>query len=463
VSLTAALNIGSNGLAAATQGTSVASQNISNAATEGYTRRITNLEPIPLGQGGGVRATASTRVQDAFLERRSLSASAFSGESAARAQTLSVLDQVLADGQGSVGQALDGFETAMADFSAHPNESGARNTLLQSAGQLTQAFNRAADQLTAARVDANGQISASVADVNQKLQQIGALGGQIVAAKIQGKEAGDLEDQRDQLVRQVAQALPVNVLAEANGAITLQLSGQRTLVAADGSVHPLQATPDPTTGDVRIFRTTSGAPEDVTGLISSGSIGGTIAARDGALADARTQLDQLASDVATAYNVQHRAGFGLDGVTGRNLFTPPVSVTGAAGSMSVSTDVAGLPNNLAAASSATSLPGDNRNALSMLALRDQKLALGGTATAQEAFSSLIASSGSALRTAKDQQTQADAALSQIDSLRQSVSGVSTDEEMISLMRFQRAYQASLRVVETADAMLSDLLNMKRTP
>lgn len=460
MTLSAALNIGSNGLGAAAHGSSVASQNIANATTEGYTRRITTLEPIPLSQGGGVRSNGSERVQDAFLERRSLSARAFSGESAGRTQTLSVLDQVLADGQGSVGAALDGFEGAIADLSAHPNESSSRQAVLQAAGQLTQAFNRAGDSLTEARVQANAQITSSVSDVNSKITEIGALSSQIVAAKVAGGEAGDLEDRRDQLIRDVAQTVPVNVLPEKNGAITLQLAGSRTLVAADGSVHPLIASVDATSGDVRIYRQTAGAMEDITGMITSGSIGGTIAARDGALADARTQLDQLATDVATAYNAQHAAGYGLDGVNGRNLFTPPATLAGAASAMSVSVDVAGQPNNIAAASANTSLPGDNRNALALLALRDQNFASGGTATAQTAYGALMSNAGSALQSAKTQQGQADAALSQIDSLRESVSGVSSDEEMISLMRFQRAYQASLRVIETADAMMSDLLNMK---
>lgn len=462
MNLSGILTTGANGLSAATHGQSVTAQNISNAATPGYTRRTANLVPIPLNQGGGVRANGSTRVQDAYLERRGLGARAGDGEASARVETLAVFDSVFNEGAGSVGGALDAFDTALSDFSANPNSRTNRQAVLSKAEDLSRAFNNSAQELTTARTDANGRISDSVRQVNQQLDQIGELSAQIVAARNVGNEAGDLEDRRDQLIRQVASTVPVNVVQGDNGAITMQLAGQRTLVGIDSSVHHLIASEDPTSGDVRIFRDTSGQLEDLTDMITTGTIGGTIAARDGALATARTQLDQLATDVANAYNTVHTAGYGLDGANARNLFgVPPVGVTGAAASFAVSTDVAGLPDNIAGAQDPLNLPSDNRNALALLHVRDQNNALGGTATAQQSFRSLVADAGTAAQSAGNQATQAGAVLSQIDALRESVSGVNTDEEMISLMKFQRAYQASLRVIETADSMLNDLLSLRR--
>jgi flagellar hook-associated protein 1 FlgK len=459
VNLGNVLSIGSNGLTGATAGTNVASQNITNAATPGYTRRAPNLEAIPLDQGGGVRSKAATRVQDAYLERRNLGARAQSGEADARVKTLSVLDTTFNTGQGSVGESLDAFEGALSDFAATPNNTAVRQVVLSRADDLTQAFHRAADALTGARVDANARITDDVTMVNGKLQQIGSLTGQIVAAKNVGKDAGDLEDKRDQLIRDVSTAVPVNVVTTDRGAITLMMAGSRTLVDEDGGVHLLNAQTDATNGDVRIYRQTAGAPEDITGLITTGSIGGTIAARDGGLADARNALDQLAADTSAAYNTQHAAGVGLDGNTGRNLFTPTAAVSGAAQALTVSSDVLGHPDFLAGAQDPTSLPGDNRNAQRLVGLQDQKVASGGKLTAQQAFSSMVASGGTASRSAIDQASHASTTLTQIEALREAASGVSTDEEMISMMKFQRAYQASLRVIETADSMMSTLLNM----
>lgn len=454
------LNIGQNGLAAAAHGTNVTGQNISNAATPGYTRRLTELEPIPLQNGGGVRANGSNRVQDAYLERRGLGARAQNGEANARVETLQVLDTVFNDEQGSVGAALAAFDTALADFSADPSLRANRQAVLSKADELSRAFSQTSNELTQTRSDANGKIVDSVRQVNQKLTDIGALGAQIVQARINGNESGDLEDRRDALVREVAEQVPVSVLAEDNGAITMILGGSRTLVAPDGTVNKLVAQTETTSGDVRIYRQTAGQLEDITGLITTGAIGGTISARDGALATARNQLDQLASDVATAYNAQHSLGFGLDGTAGRNLFGTP-TVAGAASNFSVSADVAGQPDFLAGATEAANLPSDNRNAIALLGVRDLAIAMGGSARAQQAFSAMVADAGTAAQGASTQADQAGAVLGQIDALREAASGVSTDEEMISLMKFQRAYSASLRVIETADAMLQELLNMRR--
>jgi flagellar hook-associated protein 1 FlgK len=156
----------------------------------------------------------------------------------------------------------------------------------------------------------------------------------------------------------------------------------------------------------------------------------------------------------------HTQGVGLDGEGGRNLFNPIDVAQGAATALALSSDVAGAPNNLAAAQTA-GLPGDNRNALLLSDLSGQNIAGGGRQTVQNAFGSLVAGGGSALRSAMDRQTQADATLAQVDAMRESISGVSTDDEMISLMRYQRAYQASLRVIETADQMMQQLLNLGR--
>jgi flagellar hook-associated protein 1 FlgK len=379
-------------------------------------------------------------------------------------KTLAVLDTVFSDGQGTVGEALDAFDSAVSDFAANPNSTAVRQVVLARADDLAQSFHRASDALTGARVDANARLGGDVKEINDKLDEIGSLNGQIVTAKSVSNEAGDLEDRRDQLIREISDKIPVTTTpAKTEGAVNVMLAGSggsRVLVGEDSTVHHLLANPDATTGDVRIFRQTAGAIEDITGLINTGSIGGTIAARDGALADARNALDQLASDVGTAYNTQHAVGIGLDGGTGRNLFTPPAAVSGAAANMGVSTDVAGQPNFLGAAQNATSLPGDNRNALLLLGVRDQRAALAGSATLQQGYSALVAAGGSASRTAQDASDHASANLSQIDALRESASGVSTDEEMIAMMKFQRAYQASLRVIETADSMMGDLLNMR---
>jgi len=461
MSLFRILNIGQNGLTSASYASNVAAHNISNVGTEGFSRRKTVIEPLGPSPGYGSRAVGSRRVVDEFLERRVLGSRAYSGEAMGRTQSLQVLDHILREDAGSVGLALDDFESSMVDLAARPNEPATRLTVLNRAEQLAASFRQSAQSLVQARADINGKLLDHVGDINTTLDEIASLGAQISQAELSGQEASDLRDRRDTLVRELSTKLPITAVSDSSGGQSILLGGTTPLVSPDGQAHHLMTNIVAGTGDVRIVRITAGAPVDITSQITSGELGGMISARDGALTDAQNALDQLAFDTIGAYNGVHSAGYGLDAVTGRNLFEPSGAVAGSAIAMQVSADVAGAPSQLAAATDPNALPGDNRNALALQALADSTFANGGTQTASQALSSLVAQAGTALSSAMAQQDHAGAAESQLMQLRDQVSGVSLDDEMVDLMRFQRAYQASVKVVQTADEMLTQLLNMKR--
>ncbi|HJK98627.1 MAG TPA: flagellar hook-associated protein FlgK [Polyangiaceae bacterium LLY-WYZ-14_1] len=455
------LGIGRSGMTAASFGASNASQNAANATTEGYTRRIARFDPLGPRPLAGVRARGANRVVDPFLERRLLGAEADRGRAEAEVRTLEVLDTAFADGPGGLPEALAGLEVAASRLSANPDENAARITFLDRAAALAQAFRQTAGLLEGARQDANDRLRDGVREVNEKLTSIGRLSEEIARIEAIGEEASDLRDRRDQLVREVAAFVPVKVLEAEDGRIDLLLAGSRALVDREGQVAQLGAVVDPATGDVRVVLPTAGLSDDVTGLLSSGSLGGLVAARDGELARARTDLDQLAADLAAAYNGIHAGGVGADGTGGRNLFTPPAGVDGAALNLTLSGDVAGRPERVAAALDPASLPGDNRNALALAGLADQPFASGGTETAVEALGSLVGAAGAGVRTATTELERATDVAAQVDALRQSVSGVVTDEELIDLAQFQRSFQAAARVVQVADEMLGEIVNLKR--
>jgi flagellar hook-associated protein 1 FlgK len=154
----------------------------------------------------------------------------------------------------------------------------------------------------------------------------------------------------------------------------------------------------------------------------------------------------------------HRAGVGLDGVGGRNLFQEPMEVQDAARNMALASDVADQPRALAAGLEA-GLPGDNRNALALSRVSTDRILTGGLSIT-DTISGLVGYAGGVVQTASTRESFASGALEQIQALRDSVSGVSSDEEMVDLMKFQRAYQASLRVIQTADEMYGDLLALR---
>ncbi len=454
MSINGILNTGLAGMTATQLATQVSANNISNAATVGYTRRDASIDP----QGALTGGITSKRVVEPFIQKRLLGAESANGEAQASRGAVDVLDTVFSEGDGSIGTALDNFQVAIQNLSAQPEDPATRQQVLSNANNLAVAFGNANAAIEQAQSDAKGRVVDDVAAVNQRLQQIGQLGTQIQQAEIGGQEASDLRDQRDQLVREVAQRIPVTTLDQGNGQMAVLLNGSQQLVSADGKVSQLSATAD-ADGTIHIQKIAAGASIDVTNLVTSGSIGGELKASTGALADAKQKLDQLAYDISTGYNQVHQAGYGLDGQSGRNLFTAPTQVSGAAKAFSVSSDVAGNPDNLAAAGDVSVLPGDNRNALALSNLSSAPIAMGGI-TVTEALASLVGSAGSAVQNATQMQTFASGALDQVQALQDSTSGVSTDEEMVSMMKYQRAYEASLKVVQVADQMYSDLLALR---
>ncbi len=461
MSLFSILGVGASGLRAATVGVNISSQNATNATTAGYSRREVVEDPLPgppMG-GNGVLARGPLRTVDKFVERRLLGATSAHAEADARVSALGPLDDAFSESAG-LGAALDAFQTAIQQLTASPADGPTRSQVLASATALSSAFQRTASTLATARTDANAQIGDQVGQANGLITQIDQLQTQMKKSEIGGVEASDLRDQRDQCIRELAKLVPVQTVDGPRGTVSVQLDGGHGLVSADGGTQLLSATPNATTGVSSVTVTSAGAQVDITSTLKGGSIGGLIAARDQSIPAATSSLDQIAFDVATAYNSVHSAGVGLDGGTGRALFATSATAVGAASALVVSSDVDGHPERIAAGTDPTLVSGDNRNALALSALTTTAITSSGTRSAGDALSDLIATSGEAVQTAQRDSEVLGAAESQATALRSSVSGVSSDDEMVALTQYQRAYQASLKVVQTADQMLQDLIAMK---
>lgn len=455
------LGTGASGLYSSQFAANVAGNNATNVDTPGYTRRSALIQSQSSSAGGnGSRAVGTQRSIDGLVERRVLGARASLGQATAKQSSVAVLDAIILDVGGTLGSSIDDLEAAVAELGANPNETGARMALLNKIDGLSRAFNMAASSLADARTDVNDRIKLEVASANKKLTQIAELNKQIARASIDSGGSDDLRDQRDELVRSLSETLPVKTIEDSVGRVSVLLNGGQMLVSTEGSVAELQVSYD-AVGDVSVLVPQAGLMTDVTSQITAGSIGGLISGRDDVIGATQSQLDQLAFDIATAYNTVHAAGYGLDGSTGLNLFDPPTGVAGAAAALRISTDVLGQPEKVAAATDLSTLPGDNRGALAMQALANANIGTGGLDTANGSLARIISFVSNSISASNTQVDQASAISAQMDVVRDSVSGVSLDEEMVSMMKFQSAYQASLKVIQAADEMMQDLLNMKR--
>lgn len=460
-SLLGILSAGANSLNAQQGAAAIASNNASNVNTPGFSRQTANLAALPGGgplDPSGVQVLSVTQSRDRFLEAQIPDALAQAASSQARAESLASISALDPGAAQGLSAALGAFYAALRAASQNPSDPGLRNSAVSTAGALARAFNRTAADLSSAGSGIDAQLTASVSEVNTRAAAVADLNRRISVARASGIEPNELLDARQLELDGLAKLTGARQVPDAQGNVSLMLPNGSALVSA-GTAAKMEMAPDPATGklQVQLQRFDGTGPQTLGAGSVGGSLGGRIEARDGALAAATASVDTLAHDLADAINTAHRAGFGLDGSTGLDLFDAG-AVQGAAARISLNAAIAADPRMLASRGSATGGTGDPAALLALIGTESQTLASG--ATAGTAFASIVATFGAASAQATAESSHDAAVSQQLTSLRESASGVSVDEELINMQRAQRAYEAIAKVMTATSSMLDTLMNLK---
>ncbi|MEB2338595.1 MAG: flagellar hook-associated protein FlgK [Nitrospirales bacterium] len=457
------LGMGANALATFQRALAVTGQNLSNVNTPGYSRQEIVLaegipeDAIPGQLGTGVVATQIRRSIDTFVEAQLLTSRERLGQFSASQNALTQIQTVFADSNDQgIAASLNDFFQAWQDVATNPADLTSRTALLSKADVVAKRLNQAATQLSAHRNSLDGQILRGIADINTLAGQIADLNGKIKLAEVSGQQANDLRDQRGRYLNDLAELVDISTLEESDGQVSVFVGVGQVLVTQQTAFR-LAGVADITNSglsDVQ-YDNGSGANTDLTGVISGGRLKGWIDARDTTAASLQSSLDTLASQLVSQVNTQHRAGYGLDGSTTQDFFT-------ATGTTAATIGVALTDRRqVAASSTAAGVPGNNVNALAVAGLQDSTLAGLGNATFQEYYSALAGSFGATLQGTKRDLEGQEILNDQLLAHRAQVSGVSMDEELISLLKYQRAFEAASKLITTSDEMLQTILTLKR--
>lgn len=454
------LYIGNSGLMAGRTGVRVASENIANVNTPGYHRRSAVLTPSRIQSVGnlrlglGVEVKESRRVIDEALDRRVRTSLSRAESGTARSNVLDRANVFLGDLQGEgFSAALDDFFSALDLLAASPEDRTSRTNVIASAQRLAESVNDVGQNLRAVRQDVDPELQSSVAEVNRLAGEIAELNNRISRDP---QISNDILDRRAQLVDELSSTIGVSVIEQRSGAWDIALEGGYTLVAGD-QVQELSATPAPD-GFIRVEGRDGAGVRDLTGVIRQGRIGGLLKARDEDLVATADAYDRFITDLVNEVNARHSAGYGLDGVTGRGLFEAPAAV-GAAENLRVSPVIVGNPDAIAAGGDPTLLPGDNTNALNLAQLRIDPLA--GGQTPPDALRQVLQEFGDRAFAASASAESLNLAANQLTSLQQSLSGVSVDEELTTMIQFRQQFSAAATVIQTADELTQEVINLKR--
>jgi flagellar hook-associated protein 1 FlgK len=445
-SLFSSLTSAARALDAQRFGLDATGQNIANVNTPGYTRRVIDMAAVPPESnrtaGRGVDVVAVRSVRDLMIERRLQQEVPAERREAALADVLGVVEVALGKPGESIDGALDRFFDAFANLSQSPSSSVARQEVLLQAESLAETFRDMAERLAVSYRDTNVQVASSAQDINDLATRIANINETIART---GESAGGILTLQDEQ----------SVLQRADGGVDITIGNGRALVIGENG-YQVQASA--VAGVNHIFA----AGVDITSELSAGKIGGLIYARDVRLPGYQNDLDALAYEVAADVNALHAAGVGGDGGTGRDLFTFTPAIVGSAGAASAIAvnPVVAADGNLVAAAGPGAPVGDNTTARDIAALRHAKV-VGGSATFHDTWGQLVYRAGRDSQTAKNEAHSRKEIVTQVDALRDQVSGISLDEEAVNLVKYQKAYEANARFFRAIDSTLDTLLGILR--
>ncbi|MFZ0430941.1 MAG: flagellar hook-associated protein FlgK [Acidobacteriota bacterium] len=434
-------------------GLSVVNENVANVNTPGYSRKRIVFAPGPYDQrpfgmlGTGAQIERVESIRDYFLESRIGQEYQAKGFYEGQQFGVSQLETIVGSSDGSgIPDQLSKFFDAFLELASEPSSSSLRQVAMTEGDQLAQTIRGTVDRLDSLDEANRSRIEDSVATVNGVLQRIADINVKLQPILKRGQDGGPLYDERAQLLNQLNEEMSVQVSVDQSyNMIISTTSGRLLLMGSDVTGLSTQKTMD----GVSVMHEGT----DITSEISSGKMGGLIDFQTSTLASTRTALNSLAAELASAVNAAHHNGVDLDGNPGGDFFT----VT--AGNEARSIDVALTDfRQLAAGAPGTGI-GDGTNAQALADLRDAPIAGLGNEAFGDYYSQIVFDVGMASRGIQANLSLQDKVLQQLENQRESVSGVSLDEEAVNLLQYQRSYQASSKLLRVLDSLLEETLNI----
>ncbi|WP_066175603.1 flagellar hook-associated protein FlgK [Bacillus marinisedimentorum] len=474
-------------------------QNISNANTPGYSRHRINFEEtepyppagrnrpqIPGQVGTGVKAGSVQRVRESFIDVQYRSENTKLGYWESRSSALANMEEIMNEpSENGLAKTMDRFWQSLQDLAVNPNDSGARSVVRQRGVAVAETFHYMSNSLTAIQNDLGSQIDITVKEVNSIATQISNINKQISEIEPHGYLANDLYDNRDVLLDRLSELVPVetervktggNALDIADGMLDVYVmdkDGKRVQLVDGTSSSALSVTP----ADIGV---TSNSPQPVTGI----SLGGTPLAlakqgklqglvdsygyddngtTKGSYPEMMDNLDKMAFDFMKRFNEVHENGHTIENpsATGVKFFDQLTDGKDAAKLISVSEDIMKDLNKIAA-STVSGQAGNGENALALAGVQNENFSTIASSnvkgTLRSFYQGVIGKMAVDAQEATRLENNSDILRQSVEERRQSVSGVSLDEEMTNMIKFQHAYNASSRNITTIDEMLDKIIN-----
>lgn len=462
------LDVGRRGMGVSQSAMQTASHNIANKSVEGFSRQRVDIETNPaVGDGKdrigtGSRLSGITRTNNPWIEkqieREGANLSFMEGRSNAAQRLESAFNEQTVKGTSN---AMSEFFNSFRELANNPESLTARTVVRDNANALIKNFQDVNRQIDSVTDELNNTISTGVNEINGHVKEVAKLNEKIQSIEISGVSANDERDRRDLLIKKLAEKIDISWAEDTTSGMINVTAGKTGILVAGTSSSQLKTATDENNRTQVVFELGRSAQSDITEQFKRGALGGAIELRDGMVSQLRQNVSDLAYNIASEVNNAHAEGFDRYNKQGGQFFDIPQDGTFDIRDLKVNQDIARDVGRITAAAKPNA-PGDNTVANVIHSLQFKKV-MGdtGTFTFDDYYTSKVGEIGvmnqKAIASLDSQKNIVD----QIKNVRESISGVSLDEEAQKMIEYQKAYEASARIIRMADEMFDTVLNLKR--
>jgi len=463
--ITSILNIARNALFAQQSALQVLSNNIANVNTPGYARQeaVLNEADSIMTDGGllgnGVKVEQIISNYDKYLEFSMAREYTSMEEQMTYEKFFTRIESVLDEGNSQLTSNITAFFNAWQTLSADPLSSVARADVAMNGENVAQGIRNIYTQLNSLQAEADNNVPSEVTQINNILASIAEFNKKTYASSVSGAEGSSFKTQSLAALQELSGKMNIQYFEDQNGGFTVMTGGGKLLVEK-GMVYELSAQKDPTDNFYDVYwQGNSLNSVDISGSITGGSLKSLMDLRDNQISGFIDDINDLAESLMTQVNAIHSTGYNSGGTTGVNFFE---NMTGDyAANLDLSDEIKTDIGYIAASSSAAN-SSNNDIALALANLGTTDVTIGGTTTTYVSYSASIASTiGNLSQNAQNLSEYHQNLMEMVRNQRESVSGVSIDEEMSNLIKFQYAYQAAARLINTADTLMQALMEIAR--
>lgn len=463
------LDMGRRGMAVSQSALQTTSHNIANKSVEGYSRQRVDIETNPaIGDGNrrigtGAKLGAINRTNNPWLEKqleREGSNLAFlDGRSGALMKLESVFNEQNVKG---LNNSMAEFFNSFRELANNPESLTNRTVVRDNANAMIRNFQDMDRQVSSVTGELNNMISTGVNEVNSHIKEIAQLNEKIQSVEITGASANDERDRRDLLVKKLSEKMDISYAEDNKSGMINVTAGKTGILVAGTSFTELKTqTNNHDQTQVMYELSDKGTQVDITDQFKRGALGGAIELRDGVVSEIRDSLTDLSYNIASEVNRAHVEGFDRYSKQAENFFDISPDGTFSLENFKLNKTIENDVGRIAAAARPNS-PGDNTVANVIHSLQSKPfMGEGGTYTFDDFYTSKVGQVGVLSQKAQSSLESQKNIVDQLKNVRESVSGVSLDEEAQKMIEFQKSYEASARVIRMADEMFDTVLNLKR--